>query len=90
MVKLTEGQILEEFMLEEDIDFPERDICKNVELPDGQEVDREMVVWPDMSVETSCEQEECVEVRTCDTSLPELFRAKKVYIQMKWSWKCPK
>ena len=38
MVKLTEGQILEEFMLEEDIDFQERDICKNEELPDKQEI----------------------------------------------------
>ena len=36
-VKLTGGQVLEEFMLEEDIDFQERDICKNVELPDKQE-----------------------------------------------------
>ena len=58
MVKLTEGQVLEEFMLEEDIDFQERENCKIVELPDKQEKDREMVVWPDMSVQTSCEQEE--------------------------------
>ena len=77
MVKLTEGQVLEEFMLEEDIDFQERDICKNVELPDKQEIDREMVVWPDMSVETSCEQEECVEMKTCDMTLPKLFKAKE-------------
>ena len=64
MVKLTEGQVLEEFMLEEDIDFQERNNCKNVELPDKQEMDRDMVVWPNMSVETSCEQEECVEMKT--------------------------
>ena len=31
MVKLTEGQVIEEFMLEEDIDFQERDNDKNVE-----------------------------------------------------------
>ena len=58
-------------MLEEDIDFQERD--KNVELPDKQELDREMVVWPDMPVETPYEQEECVEMKTCNMSLPELF-----------------
>ena len=74
MVKLTEGQVLEEFMLE-DIDFQERDNCKNVELPNKQEINRKMVVWPDMSVETSCEQEECVEMKTCDVSLPKLFKA---------------
>ena len=60
MVKLTEEQVLEEFMLKEDIDFQERDNCKNVELPNKQEIDREMVVWPNMSVETSYEQEKCV------------------------------
>ena len=76
-VKLTEGQVLEEFMLEEDIDFQERDNCKNVELQDKQEIDREMVVWPDMSIETSCEQEECVEMKTSDMSLPKLFKAKE-------------
>ena len=74
-VKLTEGQVLEEFMLEEDIDFQERDNCKNVELPNKQEIDREMVVWPDMSVETSSEQEECVEMKTYNVSLPKLFKA---------------
>ena len=74
-VKLTEGQVLEEFMLEEDIDFQVRDNCKNVELLDKQEIDREMVVWPDMSVETSCQQEECVEMKTCNMSLPKLFKA---------------
>ena len=77
MVKLTEGQVLEVFMLEEDIDFQERDNCKNVELPNKQEVDREMVAWPDMSVETSYEQEEWVEMKACNMSLPELFKAKE-------------
>ena len=76
MVKLTEGQVLEEFMLE-DIDFQERDKFKNVELPDKQEIDREIVVWPNMPVETSYEQEECVEMRTCNVSLPKLFKAKE-------------
>ena len=34
-----------------------------------------MVVWPYMSVETSYQQEICVEMKTCDMSLPELFKA---------------
>ena len=40
MVTLTEGQVLEEVMLEEDIDFQERDNCKNVELPNKQEIEK--------------------------------------------------
>ena len=36
-----------------------------------------MVVWPNMSVETSYEQEICVEMKTCNMSLPELFKAKE-------------
>ena len=44
-----------------------------VELPDKQEIDREMVVLPEIPVKTSCEQEECVEMKTCDMSLPQLF-----------------
>ena len=83
MVKLTEGQVLEEFMLEEDIYFQERDNSKNVELPNKQEIDREMVVWPNMPVETSCEQEECVEMKTCNVSLTNCLKQRKVYIQMK-------
>ena len=74
-VRLVEGQVLEEFMLEEDVDFQGRD--KNVELPNKQEIDREMVVWPYMSVETSYEQEICVEMKTCDMSLTELFKAEE-------------
>ena len=75
MVKLTEGQVLEEYMLEKDTDFQERD--QNVELPNKQKIDREMVVWPNMSVETSYGQEECAEMETCNMSLPELFKAKE-------------
>ena len=48
--------MLEEFMLEEDIDFQEGDDGKNVELPSRQEI--------------------CVEMKTCDMLLPELFKAK--------------
>ena len=48
-----------------------------VELSDKQEIDKEMVVLPDMPEKTSCEQEECVEMKTCDMSLPNLFKAKE-------------
>ena len=36
-----------------------------------------MVVWPNMPEEISYEQQECVEMKTCDMSLPELFKAKE-------------
>ena len=43
-----------------------------VELPDKQEIDREMVVLPKMPIKTSCEQEECIEEEISIISLPEL------------------
>ena len=49
-----------------------------VELSDKQEIDKEMVVLPDMPQKTFCEQEECVEMKTCDMSLPNLFKAKEM------------
>ena len=75
-VKLTEGQVLEEFMLEEEIEFQEMDKCI-VELPDKQEIDREMVVLPKMPVRTACEQEECIEEEIFIRSLPELCKAQE-------------
>ena len=48
-----------------------------VELSNKQEIDREMVALPKMHEKTSCEQEECVEMTTCDMSLPNLFIAKE-------------
>ena len=36
-----------------------------------------MVVWPYIPVETPYEQEECAEMKTCDMSLPELYKAKE-------------
>ena len=47
-----------------------------VELSDKQEIDKEMVVLPDMPEKISCEQEKCVEMKTCNMSLPNLFKAK--------------
>ena len=38
-IRLTEGQILEEFMLEEEIEFQGIDKCKIMELPDEQEIE---------------------------------------------------
>ena len=70
-------------MLEEDIDFQERDNCKNVELPNKQEIDREMVVWPNMSLETSYEQEICVVMKIVICPYQNCLRQKKVCIQMK-------
>ena len=56
MVK--EGQILEGFMLEEEIKFQGMDKCI-VELPDKQEL--EGCVSPEISVTIACEQEEFIE-----------------------------
>ena len=74
---LVEGQILEEFMLEEDIEFQGIDKCKIVELQDEQEIERcvasETVGLPEMPVRIACEQEECIEEEICDMSLPEMY-----------------
>ena len=40
LIRPTEGQILEEFMLEGEIKFQGIDKCKIVELPDKQEIER--------------------------------------------------
>ena len=36
-----------------------------------------MVVLPEMPVETSCEQEQCVEMKTCNVSLAKMFKSKE-------------
>ena len=41
-------------------------------MPDKQEIDRKMVVLPEMPVKTPCEQEECIEEEIFIRSLPEL------------------
>ena len=43
-----------------------------VQLPDKQEIDREVVVLPKMPVRTACEQEEGIEEEIFNRSLPEL------------------
>ena len=78
LIRLTEGQILEEVMLEE-IEFQGIDKCKIVELPDKQEIercaDRETVGLPKMPVRIAYEQVECMEEEICDRSLPKMYRA---------------
>ena len=73
MVKLTEEQILEEFMLEEEIELKGIDKCKMVE----RSIDRETVEPPEMSVRIAYEQEECIEEEICDWFLPEIYRAEE-------------
>ena len=48
-----------------------------VELPDKQEIDREIVVLPEIPVRTDCEQGECIEEEIFDRSLPELRKAQE-------------
>ena len=81
LIRLAEGQILEEFMLEEEIKFQGIDKCKIVELPDKQEIerciDRETVGLPEMPVRIAYEQEEHIEEEICDRSLPKMYRAEE-------------
>ena len=70
MVKLMEGKVLEEIMLEEETDFQGIDKCKIVELPDKQEIER--CVSPEISVRMACEQEEFTKEEICNRSLSEL------------------
>ena len=71
---VTKGQIQEEFMLEEEIEFWGIDKCKIVELPDEQdiEIDRETVELPEIPARIAYEQEECIGEEICDRSLPKL------------------
>ena len=76
-LELSGIHLIEKYILDkEEMEAQEMKECI-VELPNKQEIDREMVVLPKMPVKTSCEQEECVEIKTCNMSLPELFRAEE-------------
>ena len=77
-ISLAEGQVLEEFMLEEETDFLGIDKCKMVELPDKQDIER--CVSPEISVSMACEQEEFTKEEISDRSLselPELYKAQE-------------
>ena len=86
-IRLAEGQILEEFMLQEEIKFQGIDKCKIVELPDKQEIerciDRETVGSPEMPVRIACEQEECMEKKFVIGLYQKCIKQKRVYIKMK-------
>ena len=71
MVKFTERQILQEFMLEEEIELWGIHKGKMVERC----IDRETVDPPEMSVRIAYELEECIEEEICNMSLPKLYRA---------------
>ena len=59
-----------------------------VELPDKQEIDREMVVVPKMPMRTACEQEECIEEKfslgLCQ-KCQNCVKHKKAYMKMTYS-----
>ena len=74
-LELSDIHLIEQYILEkEEMEAQEMEGCI-VELSDKQEIDKEMVVLPDMPEKTSCEQEECVEMKACNMSLPNLFKA---------------
>ena len=81
LIRLAEGQILEEFMLEEEIEFQGIDKCKIVELPYNKGIerciDKETVGLPEMPVRIAYEQEECIEEEICDRYLPKMYRAEE-------------
>ena len=74
-IRLAGGQVLEEFMLEEETDFQGIDKCKIAELPDRQEIER--CASPEMSMRITCDQEECIEEEICNMSLPKSYEVEK-------------
>ena len=75
-ITLVEGQILQEFMLEEEIEFQGIDKCNIIELPDEQEINRcvvsELVENVDLLVRFSEKQEieESIKEGVSDIILP--------------------
>ena len=62
-LELSDIHLIEKYILEEEeIEAQEMEECI-VELTEKQEIDREMVVLHKIPVKTSCEQEECVEMK---------------------------
>ena len=70
MIKLTEGQVLEEFMLEEDIDFQEGDNCKNAKLQSRQEISVEMKTC-DMPLPELFKAKESVHTNEVELKMPK-------------------
>ena len=76
-LELSDIGLIEQYILEkEEMETQEMEEYF-VELSDKQEIDKEMVVLPNMPEKTSCEQEESVEMKTCDMYLPNWFKAKE-------------
>ena len=76
-LELSDICLIEKYILDkEEIEFQEMD-KGIVELPDKQEIDREMVVLPEIPVGTAYEQEECIEEEICNLSLPKLYRGRR-------------
>ena len=84
-----EGQILEEFMLEAEIEFQVIDKCRIIELQNEQEIEEciasETIEKPDFPLRIIEEQEieESIKEEGSDIILPEMYRTEKVYIEMK-------
>ena len=63
-LELSVIHLIEQYILDkEEMETQEMEECI-VELSDKQEIDKEMVVFPNMPERTSCEQDECVEMKT--------------------------
>ena len=76
-LELADIHLIEQYILDkEEREAQEMEKCI-VELPDKQEIDREMVVLPKRPEKPSCGQEECVEMKTCNMSLPNLLKVKE-------------
>ena len=79
-MRLTDGQIIEQFMLEEeDIEFQGIDEGKIVDLQDEQEIEEciasETVELPEIPVRIAYGHEECIKEEISDVSLPEMCSA---------------
>ena len=72
-IKLMEGKVIEEFMLEEGIELQGIDKCRMVE----RGIDRETVEPPEMSVRIAYEWEGCIEEEICNRFLPVIYRAEE-------------
>ena len=83
LIRLAEGQILEEFLLEEEIEFQDIDKYKIVELPDKQEINgcavSELVGNADLLVRFIEEQEteESIKEEVSNIILPKMYRAEE-------------
>ena len=89
VIRFAKGQILEEFMLEEEIKFQGLDKCKIVQLPDEQEINEcavsELIGNADLLVRfiEKQETEESIKEEVSNIILPKCIQQKKVYKKIK-------